>query len=84
MFDLNGQRISDVPFVGDKVNLVVRPKVWDVNNEKSISIYLKEVQVVESSGGGGVTFEKPKSKQEQVSFDQSEKNNKDDDEDLPF
>ena len=80
VFDLNGQRISDVPFGGDKVNLVVRPKVWDMNNEKSISMYLQEVQVVESSGGGGVTFAKPKQKQEEVSFE----NEQTDDEDLPF
>ena len=80
VFDLNCQRISDVPFGGDKVNLVVKPKVWDMNNEKSISMYLQEVQVVESSGGGGVTFAKPKQKQEEVSFE----NEQTDDEDLPF
>ena len=80
VFDLNGQRTSDVPFGGDKVNLVVKPKVWDMNNEKSISMYLQEVQVVESSGGGGVTFAKPKQKQEEVSFE----NEQTDDEDLPF
>jgi len=84
IYDKNGQKTGDVPFGGDQVNLIVRPKVWDMNNQQSVSIYLKEVMVVESSGSGGVTFQKPKPQQEGMSFDKSEKNNKDDDEDLPF
>ena len=80
IYDLEGQKTGDVPFGGDKVNVVVRPKVWDMNNQKSISIYLQEVQVVESSGGGGVTFAKPKPKQEEVSFEKEQTS----EEDLPF
>ena len=80
IYDTDGQKTGDVPFGGDKVNVVVRPKVWDMNNQQSVSIYLQEVMVVESSGGGGVTFAKPKPKQEEVSFEAKQTN----DEDLPF
>jgi hypothetical protein len=80
VYDLEGQKTNEVPFREDVVNLVVKPKIVEFQNKTSISVYLNEVQMAQSSGGGGVTFAKPKPKQEEVSFEKEQTS----EEDLPF
>ena len=82
VFDIDGQRTMDNPFGGDVVNLVVRPKVWDMQGKESISVYLNEVQIVEKNSGSKVTFAKPK--KEETTFDANKKSGPVPDEDLPF
>jgi len=82
VFDLNGQRTMENPYGGDVVNLVVRPKVWDVNGKQSVSVYLNEIQIVEKNSGAKVTFAKPK--EEGTTFDANKNPGVVADEDLPF
>ena len=58
IYDEDGQVTSDCPFGGDKINVVIKPKVWDMNGSQSISCYLEQVQWVEKNSGDSVTFEK--------------------------
>ena len=82
VFDLDGQRTMDNPYGGDVVNLVVRPKVWDMQGKESISVYLNEIQIVEKNSGSKVTFAKPK--QEETTFNANKQSKPVSDEDLPF
>jgi hypothetical protein len=78
IYDTNGQKTMDIPFGGDVVNLVFKPREWD-KPKKSISCYLQEVQLVEKNGGEkmSVTFAKVQDKSNEVTFSEQE-------EDLPF
>ena len=82
VFDLDGQRTMDNPYGGDVVNLVVRPKVWDMQGKESISVYLNEIQIVDKNSGSKVTFAKPK--QEETTFNANKQSGPVPDEDLPF
>lgn len=82
VFDMDGQRTMENPYGGDVVNLVVRPKVWDMNGKESISVYLNEIQIVEKNSGAKVTFAKPQ--QKEATFDASQKPGVAASEDLPF
>jgi len=82
VFDLDGQRTMDNPYGGDVVNLVVRPKVWDMQGKESISVYLNEIQIVEKNSGSKITFAKPR--QEETTFNANKQSEPVSDEDLPF
>ena len=84
IFDEDGQRTGDCPFGGDKVNVVIKPKVWGVNGKESISCYLEQVQWVEKNSADSVTFERPSDKKEEVSFENSNNDTDSSGEDLPF
>ena len=78
IFDTDGQKTMDIPFGGDIVNLVFKPREWD-KPKKSISCYLQEIQVVEKNGGESVTFAKVQDKSNEVTFSEQK-----DEEALPF
>jgi len=77
IYDENGQVTSDCPFGGDRINVVIKPKVWDMNGSQSISCYLEQVQWVEKNNNDSVTFEKIIDSSDNVSFEN-------DDDKLPF
>ena len=79
VYDSNGEKTMDSPFGGDVINLIFKPKVWDVSGKQSISCYLQEIQIVEKINSS-VTFAKPKSQEDSVTFSKDD----DEDEDLPF
>ena len=81
IFDEDGQRTGDCPFGGDTINVVIKPKVWDMNGKQSISCYLEQVQSVEKNSVDSVTFEVINDKPKKASF---ASNTNDDDDDLPF
>jgi len=64
---------NDCPFGGDKINVVIKPKVWDMNGKQSISCYLEQVQWVEKNSGESVTFERIVDKADDVSFENDDK-----------
>ena len=84
VFDMEGQRTMDVPFGGDTVNLVIKPKVVEMNNKHSISFYLQEVQVVEKQENGKVTFAKPKAEQTNTETTFESQSTENSESDLPF
>jgi len=84
IFDKEGQVTGDCPFGGDEVNVVIKPKVWEMNGKQSISCYLEQVQWVEKNSGDSVTFEKPSNKTDEVSFENSNNDTNSSGEDLPF
>ena len=73
IYDGDGQVTSDCPFGGDKINVVIKPKVWDMNGKQSISCYLEQVQWVEKNSGESVTFERIVDKADDVSFENDDK-----------
>ena len=77
IYDEDGQVTSDCPFGGGKINVVIKPKVWDMNGSQSISCYLEQVQWVEKNNNDSVTFEKIIDSSDNVSFEN-------DDDKLPF
>ena len=80
IFDTEGQYTNDCPFGGDEVNIVIKPKVWDVNGTQSISCYLEEVQWVKKNSGDAITFKKINDKADEVSL----ANDNLEDDKLPF
>ena len=68
IFTKEGTFTNDCPFGGDEVNLVIKPKVWEMNGTQSISCYLEQVQWVKKNSDDGVTFEVPGNKTDDVSF----------------
>ena len=83
IYDKDGQVTGDCPFGGDKINVVIKPKVWDMNGKQSISCYLEQVQWVEKNSDDSVTFERIVDKADDASFEK-DNNDDDDDEKLPF
>jgi hypothetical protein len=57
IYDKDGQITADCPFGGDEINVVIKPKVWEMNGKQSISCYLEQVQWVKKNSGDSVTFE---------------------------
>jgi len=57
IFTKEGDRTNDCPFGGDEINVVIKPKVWEMNGKQSISCYLEQVQWVEKNSSNSVTFE---------------------------
>ena len=80
IYDEDGQHTGDCPFGGDVVNVVIKPKVWDMNGTQSISCYLEEIQWVEKNSGDAITFKKISDKKDKVSF----ANDNLEDDKLPF
>jgi hypothetical protein len=80
IYDEDGQHTGDCPFGGDVVNVVIKPKVWDMNGTQSISCYLEEIQWVKKNSGDAVTFEVINDKADEVSF----ANDNLEDDKLPF
>jgi hypothetical protein len=66
IYDKDGQITADCPFGGDEINVVIKPKVWEMNGKQSISCYLEQVQWVKKNSGDSVTFEVIKD--DEVSF----------------
>jgi hypothetical protein len=80
IYDKDGQITADCPFGGDEVNVVIKPKVWDMNGTQSISCYLEQIQWVKKNSGDNVTFEVINDKADEVSF----ANDNLEDDKLPF
>jgi len=80
IFDKKGKYTNDCPFGGDEVNIVIKPKVWDMNGTQSISCYLEQVQWVKKNSDDAVTFEVIED--DEVSFESA--NGQSSPENLPF